>query len=75
MVKIWVTQIRAIDPEDGEMKLWAGPDIEAETYEAACAFVQSNGLGYCEVIGELVEEIPEVLANCASILYADERKN
>lgn len=26
-MKLWVTEIRAIDPIDGEIKTWAGPNV------------------------------------------------
>ena len=53
-MKIFSTEIKAICPIRKTMKTWVGPNIEAETIELADKFCQENGLGYCEVIGELV---------------------
>lgn len=57
-MKTYVTQIRAIDPTSKEMKTWAGPNVTGISFADARAYCQNNGLGYCEVIGELVSEIP-----------------
>lgn len=56
-MKLWVTQIKAIDPIDMEMKIWAGPHVPGITFGFAKMYCQNNGLGYCEVIGELIAEI------------------
>ena len=53
------------------MKLWGGPNIEAETQKAAEEYCQENGLGYCKVIGELIEEIPWSIAEHAVELYSN----
>lgn len=57
IMKIWLTEIMAIDPNDGKLKKWCGPDIKAFTPTLAEQYCQQNGLGYCKVIGELVREI------------------
>lgn len=57
-MKIFLTELKAIDPIDQELKTWCGPNIEAETFELAEQYCQDNGLGYCTVIGELIQEIP-----------------
>jgi hypothetical protein len=59
-MKIWLTEILAIDPNNPERGLvkWCGPDIKALTEQHAKEYCQNNGLGYCRVIGELVMEIP-----------------
>lgn len=57
MKNIYVTEIRAIDPMDGELKTWAGPNIEAICYSEAEHICQTR-LGYCKVTGMLVSEIP-----------------
>lgn len=57
MIK-FTTKIKAIDYIDGELKTWGGPIIEAISYKDAEYFCQENGLGYCEVDGILVSEIP-----------------
>lgn len=48
-MNIYPTLIEAVDPIDGLLKKWAGPDIKAESFEAAKEFCQLNDLGYCEV--------------------------
>jgi len=53
---IWLTEIRAIDPMDNEIKIFSGPRIEAESLMEAEDYCLKNGLGYCKVIGRLVEE-------------------
>lgn len=57
-MKTYITQIRAIDPKDGELKTYAGPHVPAISFGFAEEYCQHNGLGYCEVIGELIAEIP-----------------
>lgn len=53
----WSTEIRAIDPIDGQMKKWAGPNVEAPTRKLAEEWCQQNGLGYCRIKDILVAEI------------------
>ncbi|MEN6569005.1 MAG: hypothetical protein ABFC18_03230 [Rikenellaceae bacterium] len=48
---IWLTEIQANDPITGEIQIWAGPEIEANTEQQAIDYCNSNGLGYCKVIG------------------------
>jgi len=64
LMKRWCTEIKAIDPNapDKGIILWCGPEVEANTLEEAKKFCQDNGLGYCKVIGKLVEEIPWSIA-------------
>lgn len=57
-MKIWITELIAIDPLTGELKKWGGDDIKAPTHELAQEWCQLNGKGYLKVIGELVAEIP-----------------
>lgn len=56
-MKLWVTEIKALDPHTGEMKTWGGDEVEAPTHELAQAWCDQNK-GYLKVIGELVAEIP-----------------
>lgn len=51
----FITQILAIDPQTGELEEWAGPDIEADSFEEAARYCELN-LGYCKVIGEKISE-------------------
>lgn len=67
-MKKFTTEIRAIDPDDNEIKLWQGPHISANDFVAAEKYCQENGLGYCKVIGELVDEIGWNMALFASKL-------
>lgn len=57
-MKKWCTEIKAIDPTDGIIKSWGGPNIPAISFRDAEMYCQMNGLGYCKVIGELIAEIP-----------------
>ena len=57
-MKLWVTEIQAICPIDGELKTFCGPSVPAPTKQLAYEHCQNNGLGYCRVIGQLVAEIP-----------------
>lgn len=57
-MKIWVTEIHAVCPVDGKLKLFCGPSIPAPTMQLAHKYCQMNGLGYCKVIGQLAAEIP-----------------
>ena len=63
MKRVWLTEIRAIDPWDGEMKTWAGPSIEAPNWSMAEKILQLTGRGYATVIGELVSKKNEDLSN------------
>lgn len=54
-MKKWKTRIKAIDPKTGELKEWAGPVIESLTIQGAKKYCQENELGYCEIVGELLE--------------------
>jgi len=67
-MKKWTTIIMAIDPVDNNMKQWSGPIIKAQSEEAAERYCQMNGLGYCRVYGEFVEEIPHSVAEHATLL-------
>jgi hypothetical protein len=57
-MRLWCTEIRAICPISGEMRVYGGPNIRAITRELAFIYCQENGLGYCKIVGELVAEIP-----------------
>jgi len=58
-MKLWATQLKAIDPYTGELKTWMGENIKAPTWDLAQQWCNENGRGYLEVIGELIAEIPE----------------
>ena len=55
----FITQIRAVDPLDGELRTWAGPEINAISWSLAEQYLQNNGLGYCKIVGVLHSELPE----------------
>lgn len=65
-MKRWCTEIQAIDPNatDKGVILWFGPYVEANTLEEAKKYCQER-LGYCKVVGELIEEIPWSVAEHA----------
>jgi len=54
----FTTEIKAIDPADGELKAWCGPSIDAISPGMAKLYCQQNGLGYCKITGQLISEIP-----------------
>lgn len=68
-MKLWCTEIRALDAMTGEMKTWGGDTIEAPTFNLAQQWCNENK-GYLKVIGELVAEIP-----CKENTYEPDWKN
>jgi hypothetical protein len=54
---IWLTEIQAVDPETGVLCKWSGPRVEADTKHEAYNYLQTNGLGYCRVLGKLIVDI------------------
>lgn len=54
----WCTEVKAKSPKDGSMKTYGGPDVPGDTLEEAQEYCESNGLGYCWVIGQLIADIP-----------------
>ena len=60
-MKLFTTTIKAIDPSDGELKLWGGPNVPGISFKDARQYCDENGLGYCDILGELVAEIPTKL--------------
>lgn len=56
-MKIWITEIKAIDPQSGELKTWGGDNVIALSHEDAQQWCNDNK-GYLKVIGELIAEIP-----------------
>lgn len=56
-MKTYLTEIKAIDPLDGELKTFGGPNIISLTPKLAEEYLQLNGLGYCKIIGELIMEV------------------
>jgi hypothetical protein len=60
IMNIYVTEIKAIDPQTGELCDWCGPHIEAKSIEDARRFCDNNGMGYCKIIGKLLDEISTI---------------
>lgn len=54
----WTTKIHAIKPSTGELVEWCGPVINVPSWKLAQEYCENNGLGYCQVDGELIMEIP-----------------
>ena len=48
----YLTELKAIDPKDGEIKTWAGPRIWADSPEQAREYCIKNGFAFCIVVGE-----------------------
>lgn len=57
-MSIYTTTIVAIDPNTGELKHYAGPNISAISFSDAQRYCENNGLGYCKVEGLLLAEVP-----------------
>jgi len=57
-MKLYCTEIKAINPLNGNMTIWGGPNVPGISFKDAENYCQNNGLGYCKIIGTLVEEIP-----------------
>jgi len=62
-LNLYTTTIKAIDPLDGELKTWGGPNVPGISFADARRYCDNNGLGYCEVTGVLVAEIGTKLEN------------
>jgi len=58
-MKTWTTEIIAIDPLDNTFKRWSGQRAYGNTIQEADMYCRKNGLGYCKVVGELIEEIKQ----------------
>lgn len=56
-MRIFCTEIKAIDPKDGELKTWGGDNVKSITWTHAQEILNRTGRGYMKVTGELVSEI------------------
>lgn len=56
-MKTFLTQLRAINNQTGELATYMGMRIPAESHEDAQRYCDENGMGYLRVIGEFIEEI------------------
>lgn len=59
-MKQYVTEIKAVNPKTGKLTNYMGPYVLGISFEDAERYCQLNGLGYCDVTGELISEIDEV---------------
>lgn len=57
-MNLYVTEIKAIRPRDGELITYCGPNVPGISVKDAEYYCETNGLGYCKVIGLLISEIP-----------------
>lgn len=57
-MNLYITEIKAVCPKTGEVKLYCGPDVPGINIKTAQEYCENNGLGYCKVIGQLVMEVP-----------------
>ena len=57
MKKPYVTEFKAIDPKDGELKSWGGPVVWGSSWKKAQRWCHDNQ-GHLLVIGELYMEVP-----------------
>lgn len=56
-MKTYITDTKKICPEDGELKLFAGPRIQAESQVEADEIVMHEFSSEITVLGELIAEI------------------
>lgn len=56
-MNFYTTELDAIDPADGELKRWQGPNIPAIGWNDAEQYCQEHGFGYLRVTGQLIAEI------------------
>jgi hypothetical protein len=56
-MNLYTTEIQAICPVTGDLKLWAGPHVPGISFEDAENYCRINK-GYCKVTGLLIMEIP-----------------
>ena len=55
-MKVFLTEIDAVDPNDGTLKTWVGERVIAESLEQAKIWCENNEKGYLKIVGELVEK-------------------
>ena len=56
-MRLWATEVTAIDPLSGEWKTWPGEPIAAETRVEAQLECRAQGRGYQRVVGEIAGEV------------------
>lgn len=62
-MKLYTTELKAIDPRVGELKSWSGPTVPGISFEDARWYCDNHELSYCVVTGELVCEIGTKIEN------------
>ena len=55
--KRYMTLIQAINPKTGKIDTFMGPNVIAYSKREANNFCQNNGLGYCVIGDEIIDEI------------------
>lgn len=55
-MNLYVTEIKAINPNTNELTLWEGPRVKGISLQDAQNYCDNN-IGYCKVVGLLVTEI------------------
>ena len=73
-LKTYSTVLEAIDPATGELVIWAGLDVQAESEKEAQRWCIENGLGYLQVVGEKIQDPSTVLALDA-VYHSGNREN
>ena len=56
-MNLYTTEIKAICPITGELLTYSGQYVPGISFKDAENYCQQNGLGYCKVTGELIEEV------------------
>lgn len=54
----YLTGFKAINPDSGELETYCGANVIGISFKDAQEYCDNNGLGYCNVVGVLVAEIP-----------------
>lgn len=57
-MNLYTTSIQAICPQSGKIKTYCGPHVPGISFEDAEEYCEMNELGYCQIEGLLVAEIP-----------------
>lgn len=55
---LYTTTIHALCPHTRNIKKYCGPNVQGESYEDAQKYCDTHYLGFCEVDGVLISEIP-----------------
>jgi hypothetical protein len=69
MSRRWVTEIRAIDPDDGQIKMWHGPIVYGENEKEARQYCDTHLLGYCEIVGLFICTINRSKSEKITLFY------